>query len=127
MREKNFSLSENNTVCVMLLINDSLENAILKNRYYSLEKCKKVSKKDARTRLVLVIQILHFKLFQMCSHHQFSQFLTCSISKYNSDKRSFCNNFVQVFVFFTVIKFILISCFISRKYKTKEHIYKYSI
>ena len=52
----------------------------------------------------------------MCWPSAFIAVLTCIISKYKSDQRRFCNNLIQVFVFFTIIKFILISCFVSKKY-----------
>ena len=49
------------------------------------------------------IEILHFKVFQMCLHQHLLEFLTCDISKCKSDQRP-------------IIKVILISCFVSRKY-----------
>ena len=64
------------------------------NRYYiSLKECEKMSRKKHK----------------QTNKKQTNQFLTCIISKYKSDQRRLCNNLVQVFVFFTIVKFIWIS------------------
>ena len=42
--------------------------------------------------------------FQMCWHQHLLQFLTYNISRHKSPQGSFCNNLVQVFVFFTIIQ-----------------------